>query len=53
MLAKVFEWSMAECATEKERLLKQGVSAIDLPVVDMSVLVQGSKKQINRIVFDS
>jgi len=52
-ITKVFEWSMAECALEKERLSKQGVSAIDLPVVDMSVLIQGSKKQLNRVVFDS
>lgn len=49
----MFEWATAECEAEKKRLATQGVSAIDLPVVDMSVLVQGSKKQINRVVFDS
>lgn len=53
VLQQVFEWAMAECNNEKERLKKQGVNAIDLPVVDMSVLVQGAKKQLNRIVFDS
>jgi hypothetical protein len=30
-----------------------GVDPIDLPIVDMSVLVQGAKKQLNRVVFDS
>lgn len=44
---------MVECNTEMERLKKQGITPIDLPVVDMSVLVQGAKKQLNRVVFDS
>ena len=53
VLKQVFEWALAECAKEKERLKGSGVDPIDLPIVDMSVLVQGAKKQLNRVVFDS
>ena len=38
---------------EKERLKGLGVEPIDLEVVDMSVLVEGNKKQINRVIFNS
>ena len=38
---------------EKERLKALGVDPIDLEVMDMSVLVEGKKKQINRVIFNS
>ena len=38
---------------EKARLKGLGVEPIDLEVVDMSVLVEGNKKQINRVIFNS
>ena len=38
---------------EKERLKGLGVEPIDIEVVDMSVLVEGNKKQINRVIFNS
>jgi hypothetical protein len=44
---------MDECKKERERLKLKGVEPIDIPIVDMSVLVQGAKKQLNRVVFDS
>ncbi len=39
--------------TEKERLKELGVEPIDLEVIDMSVIVEGKKKQINRCIFNS
>lgn len=38
---------------EKERLKEHGVDPIDLEVMDMSVIVEGKKKQINRVIFNS
>ena len=38
---------------EKTRLKGLGVEPIDLQVVDMSVLVEGKKKQINRVIFNT
>lgn len=38
--------------TEKGRLKELGVDPIDLEIMDMSVLMEGKKKQINRIIFN-
>lgn len=38
---------------EKERLKVLGVEPIDLHVMDMALLVEGKKKQINRVLFNS
>jgi hypothetical protein len=38
---------------EKNRLKDLGVEPIDLEVIDMSVKVEGKKKQINRIMFNT
>ena len=38
---------------EKERLKTHGVEPIDLEVLDMSVIVQGKKNQINRVMFNT
>ena len=50
---KVYEWAVSLMMKEKERLKGLGVEPIDLQVVDMSVLVEGKKKQINRVIFNS
>jgi len=38
---------------ERERLSTQGVECIEIQIIDMSVLVQGQKKQLNRIIFNT
>ncbi len=53
MVQKMYEWSVDLMRKEKERLKGLGVEPIDLEVVDMSVLVEGKKKQINRVIFNS
>lgn len=52
-MKETFVWSMAQIQAEMERLRKQGVSPIDIQVIDMSVLVQGQKMQLNRVVFNT
>ena len=49
----MYEWSVELMRKEKARLKGLGVEPIDLEVVDMSVLVEGNKKQINRVIFNS
>ena len=44
---------MSEHKKEVERLKSQGVSPIDIQIMDMSVLVQGKKLQLNRVVFNT
>lgn len=44
---------MSEYKKEVERLESQGVSPIDIQIMDMSVLVQGKKLQLNRVVFNT
>jgi hypothetical protein len=53
LVAKVYEWSVDQMKLEKERLKGLGVEPIDLQVIDMSVLVEGKKKQINRVIFNA
>ena len=53
MLMNVYNWSMEQVQKESSRLKKEGVSPIEIKVLDMSVLVEGSKKQLNRVVFDT
>ena len=36
---------------EVERLKALGQAVIDIPVLDMSVLVHGKKKQVNKVTF--
>ena len=50
---EVYKWSMSEYKKEVERLESQGVSPIDIQIMDMSVLVQGKKLQLNRVVFNT
>ncbi len=38
--------------TEKARLKGLGVDPIDLEIMEMSVLMEGKKKQINRVIFN-
>lgn len=49
---EIFAWSMAQSKTEVERLNALGVQPIEVSVLDMSVLVQGSKLQLNRVVLN-
>ena len=53
IVQKVYEWAVGLMNKEKERLKPLGVEPIDLEVMDMSVLVEGKKKQINRVIFNS
>eukprot|EP00347_Sterkiella_histriomuscorum_P012063 403370030 len=53
IVQKVYEWAVQLMMKEKERLKELGVEPIDLPVIDMSLLVEGKKKQINRVIFNS
>ena len=53
LVEKVYEWSVEQMKKEKERLKGLGVEPIDLQVIDMSVLVEGKKKQINRVIFNA
>lgn len=43
---------MQNMLTEKARLKELGVDPIDLEIMDMSVLMEGKKKQINQIIFN-
>lgn len=51
--AAVFHWSMQQLNAEVLRLQKQQVNPIEIQVIDMSVLVQGQKLQLNRVVFNT
>ena len=53
LVEKVYEWAVEQMRREKERLKGLGVEPIDLQVIDMSVLVEGKKKQINRLIFNA
>ena len=53
LVEKVYEWAVEQMRREKERLKGLGVEPIDLQVIDMSVLVEGKKKQINRVIFNA
>ena len=53
VIQKVYEWAVDQMQQEKTRLKGLGVEPIDLQVVDMSVLVEGKKKQINRVIFNT
>ena len=52
-MQQVFIWASAQVKAEIERLNSQGVTPIEVQVIDMSVLVQGSKLQLNRVVFNT
>ena len=53
VIYKIYEWAVELMRKEQTRLEGLGVKPIDLQVVDMSVLVEGNKKQINRVIFNS
>ena len=53
LVKKVYDWALEQLNKEKERLKTLGVEPIDLEVIDMSVLMEGKKKQLNRVIFNS
>ena len=53
IVAKVYDWAVDLMKKEKLRLKDLGVEPIDLEVIDMSVIVEGKKKQINRCIFNA
>ncbi|TNV75472.1 hypothetical protein FGO68_gene9877 [Halteria grandinella] len=53
VVAKVYDWAVDLMKKEQLRLDGLGVKPIDLQVIDMSVLIEGKKKQINRVIFNS
>jgi hypothetical protein len=53
VMEQVFTWSMGQIKQETQRLNSLGVSPIDIQIIDMSVLVQGNKLQLNRVVFNT
>ena len=53
VVEQVYDWAVKLMQKEKDRLKVLGVEPIDLQVMDMSVLVEGKKKQINRVIFNS
>ena len=53
LVKKVYDWALEQLSKEKERLKTLGVEPIELEVIDMSVLMEGKKKQLNRVIFNS
>ena len=53
LVKKVYGWALEQLNKEKERLKGLGVEPIDLEVIDMSVIMEGKKKQLNRIIFNT